>query len=463
MKRLLLIPLLLALPLAGQQRIDKLALAGWLEKQPNAYSLVLDQNLRTTDSPTFSTLTLNPTLGAEINTGFASWTAAAGWTYGGGKWTHSSGTTALTDDQSALFVVGSTYKIVIGYTWAGAGSSISVTTGGQTGAIITSAAASSITYYVKARATTRLTVTPTTGFTGSIDSVSIKALTAGTLTSEAITMNSGQLQLPSGNCGYPSIAFTAATQSGIYYDLAEYIMFSVNSTTKLGVGSGGLYNYSGTMYFGASNDLTIGRDAAASLQLGSDAASATDQTIKAHDGSGTDKAGAALTLQSGQSTGTGVPNGLKLQTCYTGTASSSTAQTQYTRQWDVGKTWSLSNNSATALFSIAVADPGWVAGWLEYSIIVTDASSPVQMQTESGIVTFSGVNKVTETWTTDIDKGTVSTALSAGTLTTTWAVDTATADTFKVTLNSNSGTITPATIIVRLVIHLNAPAVITLI
>jgi hypothetical protein len=74
-----------------------------------------------TGTLTANNVTADPTLGAEINTGFASWTAAAGWTYGSGKWTHSAGTTGLVDDQSAVFSTSKIYKITIGYTWAGVG------------------------------------------------------------------------------------------------------------------------------------------------------------------------------------------------------------------------------------------------------------------------------------------------------------------------------------------------------
>jgi hypothetical protein len=164
-----------------------------------------------------------------------------------------------------------------------------------------------------------------------------------------------------------------------------------------------------------------------------------------------------LIIQGGQSTGTGIPAGVKIQTPYTGTASNSTAQTEYTREWAVGKMWSLSNNTATPLFSVSCADGNGIGGYIIYSIEVYDGTD---VQNESGTVSFAAVNKATETWTTDIDEVS-SQAVSSGSLATTWSVDTATADTFKVTLNSNSS-LTPTYTRVRLQIFLNSPQTITL-
>ena len=72
-----------------------------------------------------------------------------------------------------------------------------------------------------------------------------------------------------------------------------------------------------------ANDLFLSRDSAATLQLGIDAATATAQTIKAHDGSGTDKDGADLNLSGGKGTGTGVGGMVKLNTSLSSGASGS--------------------------------------------------------------------------------------------------------------------------------------------
>lgn len=58
---------------------------------------------------------------------------------------------------------------------------------------------------------------------------------------------------------------------------------------------------------GSSTDTFLQRSAAATWKVGQDASTATDQTIIAADGSGTDKTGDALTIGGGRSTGTGAP------------------------------------------------------------------------------------------------------------------------------------------------------------
>lgn len=271
-------------------------------------------------------LTADPTLGNEINTGFASWTAAAGWTYGGGKWTHSSGTTALTDDQSAVFDTSKTYKVVVGYTWAGSGSSIIVAAGGIAQPAITSAAANSVTYYIRPTATTRLTITPTTGFTGSIDSVSIKEDTNGTISNGAISLSQYQLLLPRGNASNLSLAFTNDPDTGLYSQYNNYMEFRAGGDVALAVtasacGTGGWF-YIGTR--AGTPDCYLIRDSAYTLQLGIDAASPIAYTIKAGDTSADNTAGASLSLKGGQSKGSAGGGSVKIATAPAGSAGSTT-------------------------------------------------------------------------------------------------------------------------------------------
>jgi hypothetical protein len=84
-------------------------------------------------------------------------------------------------------------------------------------------------------------------------------------------------------------------------------------------------------------DLALLRDAAAVLQMGQDAATATAQTLKAHDGSGTDKDGANLTLAGGNPTGQGAGSSLIFNTTDTGGSTSSTQQTSTERARFLGK------------------------------------------------------------------------------------------------------------------------------
>lgn len=73
-------------------------------------------------------------------------------------------------------------------------------------------------------------------------------------------------------------------------------------------------------------DLLLGRDAAATLQMGADAATPTAQTLKSADGSGTDKAGGDLTIAGGNGTGTGLGGAILFNT----TPASTTGSTQNT-------------------------------------------------------------------------------------------------------------------------------------
>jgi hypothetical protein len=110
--------------------------------------------------------------GSNIVT-LSGWTATAGWTWhGSSHWDHASGTDTLVDDKSAVFIVGQKYKIKINYTYAGAGSVV-FAAGGKTLATITNNSYSSFEYDLVPTATTRMTITPTTDFTGSVNSISV--------------------------------------------------------------------------------------------------------------------------------------------------------------------------------------------------------------------------------------------------------------------------------------------------
>lgn len=73
------------------------------------------------------------------------------------------------------------------------------------------------------------------------------------------------------------------------------------------------------------------RDGAASIQLSADAVTPTTQTLKAHDGVGTDKTGANLSIAAGNGTGTGVGGDLIFKTTAAGGGTGSTQNTPATR------------------------------------------------------------------------------------------------------------------------------------
>jgi hypothetical protein len=72
-----------------------------------------------------------------------------------------------------------------------------------------------------------------------------------------------------------------------------------------------------------SADLFLGRDSAATLQLGPDSSSPTNQTFKGPDGSGTNIAGASLAIAGGRSTGNASPGRIIFQNSPAGASGSS--------------------------------------------------------------------------------------------------------------------------------------------
>ena len=183
-------------------------------------------------------------------------------------------------------------------------------------------------------------------------------------------------------------------------------------------------------------------------------ASPIDQILKGPDGLGNDKPGGMLTLQGGASTGAGAGAGVRIQTSTTGGAQS-TANTEYTRYRAVGKVVTLTDGAATDVISFAVVAGAVVGGTLFYTIDVTDDDAS-DRQVESGSVSFCGLQDEAN-WHTNISE--VSTqALESGALATTWAIDTATANTFKITCNADSDLTTPV-IKLRYQLILNSPIV----
>jgi len=265
---------------------------------------------------------------------------------------------------------------------------------------------------------------------------------------------SGPITLPDGSVSSPVLHGTSDIDTGIYW-ITGATRFTFNGASVAQFNFGGLYLFDG--YYISLYDTTITREDTNVIQLSADAAAPADFTLKAADGSGTDKPGGDFILAPGRSTGTGAGGDARIATSTVG-STGTTQNVLYDRIVAVGKVVSLVNNSDTPLFSVACADGNGVGGYIDYAVEVKDGTD---VQVESGIVTFSAVNKATETWTTDIDKGTLSSALSGSTLTVTCSLDTATADTLKFIFKSNSG-LTPTSTMLRYQIHLNSPQVITI-
>ena len=136
------------------------------------------------------------------------------------------------------------------------------------------------------------------------------AFTAGSVA--GWTLASGQLLLPDGTTALPSSAFASAPTYGWYRKSAAYWGFTLNGGGAKPIaintsGSGGfalsslawLGWQSGSDAAGSGLDTFIYRDAANTLQMGQDAATASAQTFTAADSSGAGNAGASLTLSGG--------------------------------------------------------------------------------------------------------------------------------------------------------------------
>ena len=166
------------------------------------------------------------------------------------------------------------------------------------------------------------------------------------------------------------------------------------------------------------------REGDAIIELGADVnGAAVAQTLKAHDGiTGTNIAGANLTLAGGRGTGSGAGGNVILQTA-PALASGTTAQTLADRDLIIAKPKALTEGAATSFVRVAVASGSTTAFVLHYEVRASDATD---VQSRSGVLPVSVVNKAgTETCVMGtVGAATEVVAVSAGTLTNTFTCDT---------------------------------------
>jgi len=124
---------------------------------------------------------------------------------------------------------------------------------------------------------------------------------------------SGAFWASVGSAASPSHSFIGNTNSGLRSGAGSAAVLTQGGFDRASIESGklGLASAMEISWTSSTTDPTAGkdtyllRDSAAVFQLGEDAATPVNQALKAHDGSGTDKAGANFTLEGGQGTGTG--------------------------------------------------------------------------------------------------------------------------------------------------------------
>lgn len=193
----------------------------------------------------------------------------------------------------------------------------------------------------------------------------------------------------------------------VYYNGTHRNRFSSGSLT--------VYDISFTSFNPTTPDAYLMRDAAATLQMGQDAASPVAQKFKAADGSGTDKAGANLTVAGGQSTGTGRGGDLVFQTSPSGSTGSS-VNSHSERAHYSAKAVALTESTATTFANIAIASSKF-AGAVIHSTV--NAGDSTDFQALTSVVNVSAVNKA-GTVTATLTQVDGTTAASSGTLTCTY-------------------------------------------
>lgn len=128
---------------------------------------------------------------------------------------------------------------------------------------------------------------------------------AGSCTATACTFTVPIL-LPDGTLAAPGLAFANQSSVGIYRSATNQTTFSqANSdlmtllVSTVRITAGAFFGFSSGSSASSAIDTMLTRDAAANFQLGTDAATATAQTISAADSTGAGNAGASLTLSGG--------------------------------------------------------------------------------------------------------------------------------------------------------------------
>lgn len=139
-----------------------------------------------------------------------------------------------------------------------------------------------------------------------------------------------QQLFPDGSASAPGISFASDTGVGIRRPAAGQMAFS-SGTFDWGAYLSGRFALGGSTYLAWSSlsgatgsaDVFLRREAANVLQQGADSAPPADQTFKGPDGSGTNIAGASLTIAAGKGTGAGAGGNLDFQTAPIGASGSS--------------------------------------------------------------------------------------------------------------------------------------------
>lgn len=233
-----------------------------------------------------------------------------------------------------------------------------------------------------------------------------------------INVFEGPVLSVAGSVTAPSIGWAAdadGTGTGFYRGAADRI-----SVTSGGVDVGYIENGSWRMFpAGVTLHLwttLLHNEGSGILQLGADNSTPVNQTLTSHDGSGSNIPGGDLILSGGQGTGSGRGGAIREQTSTNGAAAVSQNGAQ-DRRWVAAKEVTLTESTATLVFSNSLASGKWVSMKVFAS---TYASDGTDFQVVSEVFTIAAVNKAGTVTTTVSASTPTATQQSSGTLATTW-------------------------------------------
>lgn len=228
------------------------------------------------------------------------------------------------------------------------------------------------------------------------------------------------------NSGVITIAGSAGGGGSV---TANTNQFATNSTltlkdgawvTNLSVYGVGVNVGTGQLRLGGSYgtvDLQLLRDDAATLQLGTNAASPTTQTVKAHNGLGTDVAGAALVVAGGKSTGAGIGGALVAKTSQIG-GSGSAVNDYTTRHYVYAGIKTFTESAAVSFVKITLPNASFGAAEVFITFRASDGFG--NWNCSSDVLHLSAVNDGSTLWSGAPSVGTQSVS-GTGTLTVTYS------------------------------------------
>jgi hypothetical protein len=184
-----------------------------------------------------------------------------------------------------------------------------------------------------------------TYFYGASVSLVLNSDVSLTRQSGALNIGATQVLLPSGTTALPGAAWAAAPTHGFAYSSGTTLTYySYAGVPRLAFGSAGLYDFSGYIYFGASNDVLMGRIAADHLGV---MRSTNAETLSVA-GTFTDASNNTLLSLAGSS------DGFRIATAANGTGAASPTDGLVAIQGS--KSVALSEGSATTVGTISIAD-----------------------------------------------------------------------------------------------------------